>query len=361
MLEDGTVIVDEEPETDDRMKAEDQAEGLRLIARKTEVSTECEGETPLKDPVIEPTLGIRRRDTIPKDVPVEISDLNSWIKSMEEEHLKTAGELQPFIKINEKLQSIPSIPPNTDDIKRNISKMVRHFEERAAFKMPELVQMMTTEVDSDADKAGAFKWGFQVIVARNQANLQLIVFALSLAIIIIYAHVSPAPYQNLWSIFHRTFCVPVDRSRFHFPLFIVRFITSRLAARSWLFYSDFIVWAARRFAAPNGAWEQAMKKPAGRSLSQGARSRIHAAILIVTFLSCSRWSAFFETYLERALSFIWLIFFYVMVVSSLWSAKDWFGLHENASLRAYRLGAVLSVISFSCAVWSSLQTKSTLE
>jgi hypothetical protein len=62
--------------------------------------------------------------------------------------------------------------------------------------MPELVQIMTTGPGSDADKTGAFKWGFQLIVTRNEVSFQLLVFTLSLALIIFYYRVSPNPYQN---------------------------------------------------------------------------------------------------------------------------------------------------------------------
>src|SRR5204863_508181 len=75
-------------------------------------------------------------------------------------------------------------------------------------------------------------------------------------------------------------------------------------------------------------------------------------------MSCSTLSsALLSATLERSLYLAWLAFLWSMVVPGLWSAKDWFRLHHNTSLRVYSLGSFLSIVVFTCSMLSSVQNR----
>jgi hypothetical protein len=357
MLRYGRMIEDANKDDSDistRAKARGQTKDFSLKITAQGTQSPVEEENSPVDPLIEPQIGIRRRKSGNLDLPAEVAELNSWIKAIEADHAQQASELEPFIRINKHLQTISGLPNDNDAIKRNIHKMLEHFDERSSFEMPELVQMMTTEVESEADKTGQFKWGFQLVVARNKVNFQLQIFMVTIALIWFCDPLSSLPFQYVASRFYWTFCASLAKPSPRFLIFSLRMISASLALKAWLSYYNCIIYLARLIAAPNAPWEAAMKSK-NFTDSSGMQQRVFL-FFITTIMSCSvRVSGLVGTLLERMLYVAWTTFFCSMVVSTLWFAKDWFKLHEDGSLHDYRLGAFLSVVIFICAMLSSLQ------
>ncbi|KAH0534061.1 hypothetical protein FGG08_007340 [Glutinoglossum americanum] len=241
-------------------KLESISKSPTLQFEDTDGHSQLESDSPAEDSPVEPQIGIRRRESIPTNLTVEESNLDEWIKSIEDEYRQSTGRLEPFIRINQQLQNMSTVPEDSDAVGRNIHKMLEHFEQRASFEMPELVQMMTTSVDDEVDRVGRFKWGFQLVVARNDANLQLLVFCLAMLIIWIYDPISSRPVQSIASLLYLVLCAsPSKVSRPFLHLFGLRVMASSAAVKCWMSYYGLIVFLARRFAAPNPAWEDTIK------------------------------------------------------------------------------------------------------
>jgi hypothetical protein len=349
----------DELEDEDDTKLESANRSLILKSGKTECRSQFERKPSSEDPPVEQQIGICRRESVPTNLTVQGSDLDTWIKSIEDEHRQITGQLKPFIMINEQLQNMLTIPEDRDAIRRQIHKIVEHFGERASFEMPELVQMMTTEIGSKADRAGCFKWGFHLVVARNDVNLQLLIFCLALLFIWIYDPISSRPIQSIASFLYRVLCAPPPGKGSWPPLLLfgLRMMAFSAAVRSWVSYYDLIIFLAQCLAAPNPAWESAMKLKAV-SMSPATRRKVYMVVTIANLMSCSRSaSALLGISLERSLYLAWLTFFWSTVVPSLWFAKDWFRLHHNTSLRVYSLGSFLSLTVFICSMLSSMQNR----
>ncbi|RYP69729.1 hypothetical protein DL771_005931 [Monosporascus sp. 5C6A] len=186
MLGHGRLIEDtgkDDSDSPTNTEAKGQTKGFSISTIKENTQAPSKGQNSPAEPLIEPQIGIHRRTSGDLDVPAEVAELDAWIKAIEAEHAQQTSELEPFIRINKHLQTISSLPNDNDAIKRNIHKMLVYFKERSSFEMPELVQMMTVEADGEADKTGLFKWGFQLVVARNEVNFQLAIFIIAVALV----------------------------------------------------------------------------------------------------------------------------------------------------------------------------------
>ncbi|KAI9150492.1 hypothetical protein HJFPF1_10259 [Paramyrothecium foliicola] len=307
-------------------------------------------------PIIEPQVGIQRRTSGDLDVPAEEAQVAEWLRRITSENIReTTRQLEPLVELNKQLQSVSSIPEDSDTMRRGAHLMLQCFEERSSHQLPELVQMMTTEAGSELDKNGSFKWGFQLVVQRNDVNLQLVGFMSATALIWLCDPLSSEPARYILWRFHGALCDTSSASTFRPWIFSVRMCAVTVARATWINYQNYLIAMTRFMGHDEKLWRSALKRRDNRNSTKWTR-RAFTLMYFASAASCSRWaSILIGVLLNKVLSVAWMVFISCMVVSSLWSLKDWFEINENKHLRKYRLGVFLSIILLICTVLSALQ------
>jgi hypothetical protein len=93
--------------------------------------------------------------------------------------------------------------------------------------------------------------------------------------------------------------------------------------RSWINYYNLIIRLARRFAAPNPAWESATKIKGSWRVSTEMGYTTDTLLALANLISLSgNNTSRIGTLWGSFLCFMWMVWLYSMVISSLWSAKD---------------------------------------